>query len=121
MGPKGYRICWLGTCRQRMEAVLHESAMEHDDCTFLELPGADPDSIKELHPCFFVLDLHQVFFHRRDISRWISACRETSAQARVLILTSTDTARHTHDGLLGGADWVFLWTLSITSAPASAL
>ncbi len=107
MGPKGYRICWLGASRQRMETVLHESVTGHDDCTFLEFPGSDPSLLKELHPCFFVLDLHGVFFNRRDISRWVSACRETSPRARVLILTCADAARHTYDGLLGGADWVF--------------
>jgi DNA-binding NtrC family response regulator len=106
MGPKGYRICWLGASRYRMDEVIREPIPGQDSCTFLEFPGSDPSQLKQLHPCFFVMDLHGAPFQRRDIGRWISACREASGWARVLILTSGDSSRHTYDALLGGADWV---------------
>ncbi|MEW6442347.1 MAG: sigma 54-interacting transcriptional regulator [bacterium] len=107
MGPKGYRVCWLGSRRERMQSVLPETPQTEEQYLFLPYPGSDPAQLKEIHPCLFIMDIEEQAVSRKESSRWISACRESSPRSRILLITPNGASRYTNEGLLSGADWIF--------------
>jgi len=106
MGPKGYRVCWLGADSERMLSILPQIPESQEQCTFLPCPGSDTGQLKEIHPSFFLLDLEEHLLHRKEISRWITACREVSPRAKILVVAPQGADRYAHEGLLSGADWI---------------
>jgi Nif-specific regulatory protein len=107
MGPKGYRICWLGNDEGRMRR-LFDGGYEHlGELVFLPYPGADRRQLKEVHPSLLLIDTEGLDGHRKDLLRWITASREVSPQGRVLLLLHNGSNRFVTDALLSGIDWVF--------------
>ena len=107
MGPKGYRICWLGNSEDRMRNLFEEADRNLGHFFFLPYPGADRRKLKEVHPSLFIIDTEGLDGHRKELLRWIAASREASPQGRVLLLLHNGSNRFVSDALLNGTDWIF--------------
>ncbi len=106
MGPKGYRICWLGHRENRMHSVFKEDDNRLGECFFLGYPGAEKQQLKDICPSFFVLNTENLDGHKKSLLRWISTFREISSHGKIVILAENGSPRYISDALLNGADWV---------------
>jgi Nif-specific regulatory protein len=107
MGPKGYRICWLGNDEGRMRRLFDGGCEHLGELVFLSYPGTDRRQLKEVHPSLLLIDTEGLDGHRKDLLRWITASREVSPRGRVLLLLHNGSNRFVSDALLSGIDWVF--------------
>jgi DNA-binding NtrC family response regulator len=107
MGPKGYRICWLGNDEDRMHRLLDDVHRNLGDLFFLPYPGAERTELKEVHPSLFLIDTEGLDGHRKELLRWIVTSREVSPQGRVLLMLHNGSNRFLSDALSSGTDWVF--------------
>ena len=107
MGPKGYRICWLGNDEDRMRRLFDDAHRNLGELFFLPYPGAEKRSLKEVHPSLFLIDTEGLDGHRKELLRWIVASREVSPRGRVLLMLHNGSNRFLSDALSSGTDWVF--------------
>lgn len=107
MGPKGYRICWLGNNEDRMRRLFDDAHRNLGDLFFLPYPGAERTELKEVHPSLFLIDTEGLDGHRKELLRWIVASREVSPRGRVLLMLHNGSHRFVSDALSSGTDWVF--------------
>jgi len=107
MGPKGYRICWLGKEKKRMFSILQKDNENPGEYYFLDFPGTDPAGLKEIHPSFFIIDTEELDEYRKDLFGWITVCREISPKGKILLLAHNGSPRFFAEALKRGADWVF--------------
>jgi DNA-binding NtrC family response regulator len=107
MGPKGYRICWLGNDEDRMRRLFDDAHRNLGELFFLPYPGAERRSLKEVHPSLFLIDTEGLDGHRKELLRWIVASREVSPRGRVLLMLHNGSNRFVSDALSSGTDWVF--------------
>ena len=107
MGPKGYRICWLGNDEDRMRRLFDDAHRNLGDLFFLPYPGAEKKELKEVHPSLFLIDTEGLDGHRKELLRWIVTSREVSPQGRVLLMLHNGSHRFVSDALSSGTDWVF--------------
>jgi len=107
MGPKGYRICWLGKDEDRMHRLLGDVHRNLGELFFLPYPGAERTELKEVHPSLFLIDTEGLDGHRKELLRWIVTSREVSPQGRVLLMLHNGSNRFVSDALSSGTDWVF--------------
>ena len=107
MGPKGYRICWLGNDEDRMRRLFDDAHGNLGELFFLPYPGADRTELKEVHPSLFLIDTEGLDGHRKELLRWIVASREVSPRGKVLLLLHNGSNRFVSDALSSGTDWVF--------------
>ena len=106
MGPKGYRICWLGNSKDRMLRLFDEADRKLGEFFFLSYPGAERRQLKEVHPSLFLIDTEGLDGYRKELLRWIEASREASPWGRVLVLLDNGSNRFVSDALLSGTDWI---------------
>ena len=106
MGPKGYRICWLGNDQNRMHSIFDHAHRHLGELFFLPYPGAEKKRLKEVHPSLFLIDTEGLDGHRKELLRWIVASREVSPRGRVLLLLHNGSNRFLADALSSGTDWV---------------
>lgn len=106
MGPKGYRICWLGKKKKRMMAVSEEAGEKVGEFHFLPYPGSDREQLGAIHPSFFLVDSEGLTDFRKDLFRWISDCREISPGGKVLMLLDESSGFGAFEALRRGADWI---------------
>ena len=107
MGPKGYRICWLGNDEDRMRRLFDDGHRNLGELFFLPYPGAERTELKEVHPSLFLIDTEGLDGHRKELLRWIVASREVSPRGRVLLMLHNGSNRFVSDALSSGTDWVF--------------
>ena len=107
MGPKGYRICWLGKDKEKMHSVFQNEGEKWGDLYFLSYPGSGKDLLKEIYPSFFLVDTEALEGYRRDLLRWIADCREASPHGKILLLAYNGNVGNVPEALQRGADWVF--------------
>ena len=107
MGPKGYRICWLGNDKERMRHFFDEGDGNLGEFFFLPYPGAERRQLKEVHPSLLLIDTEGLEGHRKELLRWIVSAREASPRGKVLLLLHNGSNRFVSDALSRGADWVF--------------
>jgi len=107
MGPKGYRICWLGNDEDRMCRLFDDSHRSLGELFFLAYPGAERRSLKQVHPSLFLIDTEGLDGHRKELLRWIAASREVSPRGRVVLMLHNGSNRFVSDALASGTDWVF--------------
>ena len=107
MGPKGYRICWLGNDEDRMRRLFDDAHRNLGELIFLPYPGAEKRLLKEVHPSLFLIDTEGLDGHRKELLRWIVASREVSPRGRVLLMLHNGSNRFVSDALSSGTDWVF--------------
>ncbi len=106
MGPKGYRICWLGSDKDRMHRLFEDARADLGEFFFLPFPGAERKELKQVHPSLFLIDTEGLDGHRKELLRWIVASREVSPRGRVMLLLHNGSNRFVSDALSSGADWV---------------
>jgi transcriptional regulator with PAS, ATPase and Fis domain len=106
MGPKGYRICWLGNDQDRMLRLFDDADPSLGEFFFLPYPGTERKELKEVHPSLFLIDTEGLEGYRKELLRWIVACREVTPPGRVLVLLQNGSSRFVFDALLSGADWI---------------
>ena len=109
MGPKGYRICWVGNRPERMRSVLGE-AETVGEVHFLAYPGTERAQLREVHPSLLVIDAEDLEVYRRDLLRWMMTCREISPRGKVLLLARDVSPRFLAEALRNGADWLLPFT-----------
>jgi Nif-specific regulatory protein len=107
MGPKGYRICWLGNDEDRMCRLFDDAHRNLGELFFLPYPGAERTELKEIHPSLFMIDTEGLDGHRKELLRWILTSREVSPRGRVLVMLHNGSHRFVSDALSSGTDWVF--------------
>ena len=107
MGPKGYRICWLGNDEDRMRRLFDDAHRNLGDLFFLPYPGAERTKLKEVQPSLFLIDTEGLDGHRKELLRWIVTSREVSPRGRVLVMLHNGSNRFVSDALSSGTDWVF--------------
>jgi DNA-binding NtrC family response regulator len=106
MGPKGYRICWMGKDLQRMQSVFSTERDANGEYFFLPYPVEDRARLLEIQPSLFLIDTKDLDGYRRDLFRWISICRELSPRGKILLLDQEGFSNHFSDALRFGADWI---------------
>lgn len=116
MGPKGYRICWLGNSEERMRRLFADGNGRLGEVWFLPCPGTERQRLRDIHPSLLLIDTEGLDGHRRELLRWVVASREACPRGRVLLLLHNGSNRFVSDALASGTDWVF-----DTTGPESAL
>jgi len=107
MGPKGYRICWLGNDKDRMLRLFSDADRNLGEFFFFPYPGADRSQLKEVHPSLLLIDTEGLDGYRKELLRWIVASREITPRGRVMVLLHNGSNRFVSDALLSGTDWIF--------------
>lgn len=106
MGPKGYRICWLGKDSSFMHAVFSDVPNTLGDTSFLSYPSDDPERLKEIHPSLFLIDTQGLEDHRKELFRWVSVCREAAPRGKIYLLHPNGLTQYFCEALRFGADGV---------------
>ncbi len=106
MGPKEYRICWLGHRENRMLSIFKEENNRFGECSFLAYPGSEKQQLKDICPSFLIINTENLDGHKKSLLRWISTFREITSHGKILILAKNGSSRYFSDALLTGADWV---------------
>jgi len=106
MGPKGYRICWLGKDRERMQSVFSGERDRLGELFFISYPAGDQSCLQEIHPSLLLIDTQDLEGVRKDLFRWVSACRESVPRGKILLLDPNGFTHHFLDALRFGADGV---------------
>jgi len=107
MGPKGYRICWLGNDKDRMLRLFADADRNLGEFFFFPYPGAERRQLKEVHPSLLLIDTEGLDGYRKELLRWIVASREVTPRGRVMVLLHNGSNRFVSDALLSGTDWIF--------------
>jgi len=106
MGPKGYRICWLGRSREKLFSILGDRPETLGEVHFLPYPESDREQLRQIHPSFFVIDTEQMEACKKDFLQWACFCREVAPRAKVLFLVHNGSPGAFSEGLRNGADWI---------------
>jgi DNA-binding NtrC family response regulator len=89
-----------------MLTVFPEEKDTHGEYFFLPYPGTERNCLSELHPSLFLVDTCDLDGYRKDLFRWVSACREVSPRAKILLMDHHGFTRHFAEALRFGADWI---------------